>query len=135
MVQIAHSTPTFTSIIVRTETIAIAIGPFLRCTIVIVGTDVCRGHLIRLTLVFLLGEVHPIADILAMVYNHIGYSAYTLLLEGRNHRAQLLLVAKRTVVVLKPPQVVVTHRCTTTVTTLGYPYQIEGSSQIVSLLL
>ena len=72
MVQVAHTAPALTGIIVLAEAIAIVRGPFLRITTVIVLDDVCRYHLISNTVIGLFREIYPVADVLAMVDHHVG---------------------------------------------------------------
>ena len=135
MVEVAHTVPSFAGIVVGAQRIAILRGPSLGLAAIVIGADIGRCHLIGLTVVGLLGEVHPAVQVPAVVDDYIGNGAEACSLEGVDHRAQLFLVAKGAVVVVEPPQVVVSHRLRTAVTALGNPDEVEGGGKVASLFL
>ena len=83
MVQVAHAVPSLAGIVV-TEGIAVLRSPLLGSAAIIIAADVGRFQFIGHPIVRLLGEVHPVADVLAVIDNHIGDGANAFALEGLN---------------------------------------------------
>ena len=109
VVEVAHSAPALTCIVVLAKTDALTRCLDCRLATVVVGTHVGGVHLIGRALVGFNGEVEPIFQGSAVVDYHIGYGAYALLLEGLYHRAQLSLRAERRIVIAKPIEWIIAH--------------------------
>ena len=135
VIQVAHTIPTFASVIMGAEAVAVFCCPFLGVASVIVAHDVCRHHLVGHTVIGLSGEIHPVADVLAVVDHHIGNCSDTFFLKCLDQGAQFCLITEGAVIVLKPIEVIVSHRSASAVGTLWNPYQIEGGSQFIGLFL
>ena len=88
MVEIAQSGKIFACIIIAAQLVAIILGPVLSSTAIIISNDVCRIHLIGLTVirVGLCREIHPIGDISAVVYHNVCNCQQALILESVYHR-------------------------------------------------
>ena len=135
MVEVAHAVPAFTRVVVGTNGVAIGCSPFLGRAAIVIGTDVGGNHLVVLTVPTLLGEVHPVGEVATVVDDDIGYGTETEGLEGLDHRTQLGFVAERAVVVVEPPEVIVAHGLRAAVAALGNPDKVEGSGEVIGLLL
>ena len=109
MVEVAHSAPVCSGIIVAAELIAVFVSPFFGFASVIVGADVGGFHLVSYALVGFHREIHPVGYIFAMVDNHVGDGSDAVILEGLDERAEFAFTSERTFVVGKPVEVVVTH--------------------------
>ena len=109
MVEVAHSVPVCSGIIVAAELYALLICLFLGLTAIIVGADIGRFHLVGYSLVGFYREVKPGGYVLAMVDYYVGDGSDAVILEGLDERAEFAFTSERTFVVGKPVEVVVTH--------------------------
>ena len=135
VVQVTHTVPSLSRIVIPTHRVAVGRSPFLGRTAVVIGTDIGGHHLILFTVPALLREVHPIRQIPTVINNDIGDGAETGSLESLDHRAQLGFIAEGAVVVVEPPEVVVAHGLRAAVTALRNPDKVERSGEVIGLLL
>ena len=91
MVDVASPTPSFARVIIGRELVAIGCSPLEARSSVVVLADVCRYHLIGLTLIGFFRKIDPVRDVSPMVDNHIGNGTQSFFLEGGNHTPQLIL--------------------------------------------
>ena len=135
MVEVAHSSPSFTFIVVATQRYTILLCLCGSTTTIVVGYNVGSLELICHTLVCLCRERPPAVGVM-MVHYHVGNSPETFGFEGVDHRAQLCLCSETTVLV----EVVIgcIAHCVVrfqALAALWYPYQVEVGCQLVGLRL
>ena len=132
VVKVTLAAPVLAGVEVGTQRLAL-LQVLGRLAAVIIAADVLAGHQVGLAVVGLLHKVGPVGRVLAVVDNNVGDGADAVILEGLDHRAEFILVAKRTVVVVEPVLGVVTHRLAAAVGTLRYPHQVESLGQVVDI--
>ena len=98
MVQVAHSAPVFTVVVMTAELNTLASRLSSCLTAIIVGTDVGREKLIRITAISLGRKSEPSCCIM-MIHNHVGNRSDSRSLECANHRSQFGLGSEARILV------------------------------------